>query len=100
MINKIKELQKLCGVYNLDLRIHYYGDRQVCFLGVREDEEEVFCISFFYPRNERKMTLSIYSDKDEYKNWGSFSKEEILLMLSLDELTDEELGIKPRIKEE
>ena len=99
MKNKIKEVQKLCDYYNLNLRIQYYGDRQVCFLGVREDEEEVFCISIWYPRNERKMDLRIYSDKEDYRNFGAFGKEEILLMLSLDELTDDELGIKPQKKE-
>lgn len=97
MKSKVKELKKLCDYYNLNLRIQYYGDRQVCFLGMDadDDDEEIFCISIWYNRKERRFYLRLDSEKETYRNNGAFSKEEILLMLSFDDFSDDELGIKP-----
>lgn len=98
MIKKIKEMQKMCEKYNVNLRVQYYGDRQVCFIGMNEDEDEVFSVSVWYPpERERKIYFEFNSDKERWTG-GHFSKEDILLLLSIDDLTDKELGIKPQSK--
>ena len=96
MLNaKIKELQSLCEFYHLDLRIQYYGDHEVCFKGVTENEKEVFNVAVWYPPKqiERRFYIELNS---EYEEWtgGQFLKETILLFLSIDDLSDEELNIK------
>lgn len=96
---KIKELKTLCEIYGLDLNIKWYDSREICIFGTREDEEEVFNISIWYRENRRLFYLNLDSAKENYKNNGCFSKEEVLLLLSLDDLTDEELEIKQQIKE-
>lgn len=95
MNKKINELKKLCELYRLDLIIRYYDDRQIVFTGVNEQEDEVFSVSIWYPKDERKFYIEINSIHEEWRG-GHFTKEDILLLLSLDELSDEELGIKPR----
>ena len=96
MKDKIKKLIELCEYYNLDLQIRYYGDRQVCFSGICENDDEIFMVSIHYHKNERLFYINLNSQLEQYRNNGSFSKEEILLLLSLDDLTDDELGIKPQ----
>lgn len=96
---KIKELKTFCETYRLNLNIKWYDTRQICISGIREDDEEVFNISIWYRGNERLFYLNLDSAKENYKNNGCFSKEEVLLLLSLDDLTDEELEIKKQIKE-
>lgn len=95
MKDKIKKLKELCEYYNLDLQIRYYGDRQVCFSGICENDDEVFMVSIWYSNNERRFYIELNSQLEQYRG-GSFRKEEILLLLSLDDLTDDELGIKPQ----
>jgi len=95
-MHKIKKLIELCDYYRLDLQIRYYGDRQVCFSGISENDDEIFMVSIWYLNNERRFYIQLNSQLEQYKNNGSFSKEEILLLLSLDDLTDDELGIKPQ----
>ena len=46
-------------------------------------------------KDERKFYIEINSIHEKWRG-GHFTKEDILLLLSLDELSDEELGIKPR----
>lgn len=94
MKDKIKKLQKLCEVYRLDLQIRYYSDRQVCFSGIYENDDEIFMVSIWYCQHERRFYINLNSRLEQYRNNGNFSKEEILLLLSLDDLTDDELGIK------
>lgn len=96
MEDKIKKLQKLCEVYRLDLQIRYYGDRQVCFSGIYENDDEIFMVSIWYYQHERRFYINLNSQLEIYRNNGNFSKEEILLLVSLDDLTDDELGIKPQ----
>ena len=95
MNKKINELKKLCELYRLDLIIRYYDDIQIVFTGVNEQEDEVFSVSIWYPKDERKFYIEINSIHEKWRG-GHFTKEDILLLLSLDELSDEELGIKPR----
>ena len=97
MQDKIKKLIELCKYYNLDLQIRYYGDRQVCFSGIYENDDEIFMVSIWYCKNKRMFYINLNSQLEQYRNNGNFSKEEILLLLSLDDLTDDELGIKPQV---
>ena len=94
MKDKIKKLQTLCEVYSLNLQIRYYGDRQVCFSGIDENDDEIFTVSIWYCKHERRFYIKLNSQLEQYRNNGCFNKEEILLLLSLDDLTDDELGIK------
>lgn len=96
MKDKIKKLIEFCEYYNLDLQIRHYGDRQVCFSGICENDDEIFMVSIWYRENERLFYINLNSQLEQYRNNGNFSKEEILLLLSLDDLTDDELGIKPQ----
>ena len=96
MIDKIKKLLILCEVYRLNLQIRYYGDRQVCFSGINENDDEIFMVSIWYCKHERRFYINLNSQLEQYRNNGNFNKEEILLLLSLDDLTDDELGIKPQ----
>lgn len=96
MKDKIKKLKELCEYYNLDLQIRYYGDRQVCFSGISKNDDEIFIFSIWYLKNERRFYIQLNSEPEQYKNTGGFRKEEILLLLSLDDLTDDELLIKPQ----
>ena len=96
MKEKIKKLIELCEFYNLDLQIRYYGDGQVCFSGIYENDDEIFMVSIHYCKNKRLFYIKLNSQLEIYRNNGSFRKEEILLLLSLDDLTDDELGIKPQ----
>ena len=96
MQDKIKKLIELCKYYNLDLQIRYYGDRQICFSGIYENDDEIFTVSIWYVMNERIFRIKLNSQLEQYRNNGNFSKEEILLLLSLDDLTDDELGIKTK----
>lgn len=95
MKDKIKKLKELCEYYNLDLQIRYYGDRQICFSGIYENDDEIFMVSIHYYKNERLFYINLNSQLEQYRG-GNFRKEEILLLLSLDDLTDDELLIKPQ----
>lgn len=96
MKDKIKKLQTLCEVYSLNLQIIYYGYKQVCFSGIDESGNEIFTASIWYCKHERRFYIRLNSQLEQERNNGSFNKEEILLLLSLDDLTDDELGIKPQ----
>jgi hypothetical protein len=96
MLNaKIKELQKICEFYHIDLVVQYYGDHEVCFKGMTDDEKEVFNVAVWYPpKNEkRRFYIELNSENEEWAG-GQFLKEDILLFLSIDDLSDEELNIK------
>lgn len=97
MQDKIKKLIELCEYYNLDLQIRYYGDKQICFSGIYKNDDEIFMVSIYYYKNKRLFYIELNSQLEIYRNNGNFSKEEILLLLSLDDLTDDELGIKPQV---
>ena len=97
---KIKELQALCERMHADLRIQYYGDHEVCFKAMNDNEQEIFNAAVFYPhrKDKRQFYLELNS---EYEQWtgGQFQKETIMLLLSIDDLSDEELHIKAPITE-
>ena len=91
---KIKELNGLCGKLHLDLVVKYYDECEVCFKGVDDNDNEIFNVCVWYPkRNNRTFYIELNSDKEEWCG-GHFTKEEMLLLLSIDDLSDEELGIK------
>ena len=98
MKDKIKELQALCKMLHIDLRVQYYGTHEICFKGMTEDEDEVFNIAVWYAPNDttRKFYIELNS---EHETWhgGQFTKDELLLLVSIDDLTDEELSIKPKL---
>lgn len=113
---KINKLREFCNSLHCDLYIRYYDNCEIAFTCMTEDDEEVFTIVLFYPQPtefqlekmdektrktylKRRMHIRIYSDNESWKG-GTFEKENIELLLSLDDLTDEELGIyKPLLKE-
>lgn len=98
MTNKIKELQKMCEKYHVDLRVQYYNNHEVCFKGINDNDDEIFTVCVWYPPERKRILLfDLFSDKETWTG-GQFSKEEILLLLSIDDLTDEELNIKPQSK--
>ena len=105
----IKELGKFCESMQCSLNITYHSDYSVCFKAVSEyTEGNPFAISIYYPdkasRNPdtktlthtytlpRRATFDICSCHDEYSG-GQFTRENIELLLSIDNLTDEELGL-------
>ena len=92
---KIKELQTLCAFMHIDLRVQYYDDHEVCFKGINDSEQEVFNIAVWYPSKNKKRRFYIELNSC-YEEWrgGHFAKETVLLLLSIDDLTDEELNIK------
>ena len=91
---KIKELNGLCGKLHLDLVVKYYDEREVCFKGMNDSEKEIFNVCVWYPKKtDRTFYIEINSDYEEWRG-GHFTKEEMLLLLSIDNLNDEELGIK------
>mgnify|MGYP001768070265 CR=1 FL=1 len=53
-------------------------------------------VSIHYHKNETLLYINKNSQLEQYRNNGCFSKKEILLLLSLDDLTDDDLGIKPQ----
>lgn len=96
MTNKIKELQEMCDFYHLDLRVQYYSTYEVCFKGVNDDEQEVFNVCAWY-HNDKDRTFYIEIDsQNETWRGGQFTKQDLLLLISIDDLTDNELNIKPR----
>jgi len=98
MTDKIKELQKMCEKYHVDLRVQYYDDHEVCFKGINDDDNEIFNVCVWYPpKRERVLLFELESSKETWTG-GQFYKEDILLLLSIDDLTDEELNIKPQAK--
>ena len=102
MTSKIKELQTLCEFYHLDLRVQYYEDHEVCFKGINDSEQEVFNVAVWY-RSKKEKRIFYIELNSCYEQWtgGQFAKETILLLLSIDNLTDEELNIKqPKLVEE
>lgn len=98
MINKIKELQKMCEKYHVNLRIQYYDDREVCFIGINDNDDEIFSVCAWYPPERERVFLFELNSSNETWTGGQFSKEDILLLVSIDDLTDEELNIKPQSK--
>jgi len=100
MNEKIKELQELCSSLHLDLTVKYYGNYEICFKGINDNDDEIFNVAVWYPDNRsRRFYIEIDSAHEQWRG-GQFSKDEILLLLSVDDLTDEELGIKPRTTKE
>ena len=113
---KINKLREFCNSLHCDLYIRYYDKNEITFTCMTENDEEVFTIVFLYPepttyqletmsKNQlkeylkRRMYIRIYSDNESWRG-GTFEKENIELLLSLDDLTDEELSVyKPLLKE-
>lgn len=113
---KINKLREFCNSLHCDLHIRYYDNCEISFTCITEDDEEVFTVVIFYPEpttsqleimdetqlkeySKRRMHIRIYSDNESWKG-GTFEKENIELLLSLDDLTDEELSIyNPLLKE-
>ena len=97
MNSKIKALKEMCSERNLNFVVKYYDTREVCFIGFNEGDDEVFNVSVWYPPKENKRIFYIEINS-VYEEWrgGQFTKEELLLLMSIDELSDEELGIEPR----
>lgn len=95
MSNKISELKKMCDLYHLDLMVKYYGN-STNFIGFNDNDEEVFNVCVWY-RNAKDRTLYVEINS-KYEHWrgGQFKKEDILLLLSVENASDEELCIKPR----
>jgi hypothetical protein len=100
LTDKRKELIELCNSYHVDLIIRYYGNREICFQGITEDEKELFNVCLFYSKNHNNRLVK-YEINTEHETWFGYSitKEDMLLLLSLDDLSDEELGIKPQIED-
>ena len=115
-MNKYQEITNklisLCHNANCDLVVKYNSHHEIVFKCVDENEsqENVFRVIIYYPTlstkakenwNEEKekfystrlATFEINSCYDDYSG-GQFSRKDIELLLSLDDLTDEELGIK------
>lgn len=100
MKDKVNELQTLCEYYHVDLRVQYYDDHEVCFKGINDKDEEVFNVCVWYPKNrDRKYYIEVNSQYEEWTG-GQFTKEDMILLLSIDDLSDDELNIKPGIKKE
>lgn len=93
LLKKIKELQEMCDFYNIDLMIRYYGNRQVCFIGVNENEDEVFNVCSRFIKDKKTFYYEINTKNETWKQYH-LNKEDITLLLSIDELTEEELSIK------
>jgi len=88
MNSKIKALKEMCSERNLNLVVKYYDTREVCFIGLYDDDE-VFNVAVWYPPKDGKRIFYIEIN-------SQFTKDEILLLLSIDDLSDEELNIKPQ----
>lgn len=95
MNEKIKQLQVLCEFYNLDLVIKYFRKEEVVFTFLNLNDQEVFNVVVWYPPkdNKRIFYIEINSQFEEWRG-GHFTKEDMLLLLSIDDLTDKELGIE------
>jgi len=78
----------MCSERNLNLVVKYYDTREVCFIGLYDDDE-VFNVAVWYPPKDGKRIFYIEIN-------SQFTKDEILLLLSIDDLSDEELNIKPQ----
>ena len=100
MNSKIQALKEMCSERNLNLVVKYYDNREVCFIGLNEVDDEVFNVSVWYTpkENKRIFYIEINSQFEEWRG-GQFTKEELLLLISIDDLSDEELNIKPRSNE-
>ena len=97
MKDTIKKLLDFCEYYHCDLQIRYYDKREVCMLGINSDEEEVFNICLWYRENNpiRIFYFELNSINEKWRG-GQFTKEDILLLLSLNDLSNEQLGIEPQ----
>ena len=98
MNSKIKALKEMCSERNLNLVVKYYDNREVCFIGLNEDDDEEFDVAVWHRKKERNFHIEINSQYEKWKG-GQFTKDEILLLLSIDDLSDEELNIKPQEEE-
>ncbi len=95
MKEKIKELQTLCEKLHIDLRVQYYDHHEICFKGMTEQEKEVFNVAVWYsPKSQtRRFCIEINSDYEEWRG-GQFTKDELALLMSVDDLSDDELHIR------
>ena len=112
----INKLIIMCNSMNCDLVVKYNSKHEICFKCVddNESQENIFTVCIYYPiltakakehwdkekekfYSTRLVTFDINSSYDDYSG-GQFSRENIELLVSLDDLTDEELGIeKPNL---
>ena len=103
MVQNLKALLTLCNDYKCNLNIKFYGDREVAFAGHSDDADaEVFNVVIYYAKNSkiknRQFYIEVDSSKETYYG-GCFPREFYLTLLSLDDLTDDELGLKPFAEE-
>jgi len=91
---KIKELQTLCEFYHLTLIVEYYG-QSTNFIGINDDEQEVFNVCVWYQNSGKRVFYIMIDSHNEKWTGGQFKKEDILLLLSIGDLSCEELNIKP-----
>ncbi len=91
---KIKELQTLCEYYHLTLVVKFYG-ASTDFIGINDDEQEVFDVCVWYRNSEERAFYIVIDSNNEKWTGGHFRKEDILLLLSIGDLSDEELNISP-----
>ena len=103
MIKNLKSLVTLCKKYHCNLNIKFYGEHEVAFAGYSDySDAEVFNVVISYAKNSkiknRRFYIEVDSSKETYYG-GCFPKEFYLTLLSLDDLTDDELGLKPFVKE-
>ena len=92
MNTKIKEIKTLCDHYHLTLVIKYYG-RSTNFVGINDDEQEVFNVCVHCPNRGKRIFYIEVNSSNEHWAGGKFTKEDMLLLLSIDELSDAELNI-------
>lgn len=108
-VELISKLQTFCEGMNCYLIIKYYSSYEVCFKAVDDEDSpnNPFSISVGYPSrtvrvsetgfryiqySPRRAVFDICSCYDDYAG-GQFTRKDIELLLSIDDLTDEELGI-------
>lgn len=88
--NKIKELQQMCFYYNLILLIKYMNDHEVCFVGLDDDDIEVFNVCIHIKNNKKLIDFEINTKFESYRSY-SFRLSDILLLTSLYELSTDDL---------
>lgn len=105
----ISKLQTFCDSMNCKLVIIHYSAFEVCFKAVDSEDSpnNPFSISIGYPSRsvkdsetgyryteygERRVIFDICSCHDDYSG-GQFTRADIELLLSIDDMSDEELGL-------